>query len=75
MEGQKIPRSGYWLVYDNCTVQLFMLEYVAEDLTIFRHKHPCKPQVQPYPHIKINYGAKAQYAEVTHGSPSLSKEH
>ena len=52
-----------------------MLGYVAEDLTRFRHKQPRKTQDQPYPHIKRNNGAKAQYAEATDNSPPTSKEH
>ena len=52
-----------------------MLWYVTEALTRFRHKHPRKPQDQPYPHIKPNYGAKDQYAEATDDSPPIIKEH
>ena len=52
-----------------------MLGYVAEDLTIFRHKHLRKTQDQTYPHTKQNYCAKAQYAKATDESPPLSKEH
>ena len=60
--------------YNKRKVYLSMLGYVAESLTILRHNHPCKPQDQPYPHIKPKYGAKAQYAEATDESPPLSKE-
>ena len=48
---------------------------MAESLTILRQKYPCKPQDNPYPDIKPNYGANAQYAEATYDSPTLSKEH
>ena len=61
--------------YNNRKVHLSMLGYVAEALSRFRHKQPCKPQYQLYPHIKPNYGAKSQYAEATNESPPLSKEH
>ena len=61
--------------YENCEVHLSMLGYVAEDLTIFRHKHLRKTQDQTYPHTKQNYCAKAQYAKATDESPPLSKEH
>ena len=61
--------------YDNRTVHLSMLGYVVEDLTVFLHKNPCKPQDRPYMHIKPNYGAKAQYAEATDDSAPLSKKH
>ena len=51
-----------------------MLEFVAEALTIFRHKPLRKPQDQPYPHIKPNYDTEAQYSEATDESQPLSKE-
>ena len=59
--------------YKNRTVHLSMLGCVAEALTRFCHKHPRKPQDQPYPHIKPNYGAKSQYDEAIDDSPPLSK--
>jgi hypothetical protein len=40
-----------------------MLDYAPEALMFFQHQAPCKPQHQPYPHVKPNYGAKAQYTE------------
>ena len=61
--------------YENRIVHLLMLGYVAEALTIICHKHPSKPQDQPYPHIKPNYGSKAHYDEATDDSTPLSKEH
>ena len=51
-----------------------MLGYVAEELTIFYHKHPHKLQDQPYLHINLTYGAKGQYEEAADESPPLSKE-
>ena len=59
--------------YDNTTEHLFMLGYVAESITRFRHKHPHKPQDHPYLHIQTNYGAKANYSESTDDFPPLSK--
>ena len=59
--------------YDNRKVHLLMLGYMAEALTIFRHKHLRKTQDQTYPHTKQNYCAKAQYAKATENSPLLSK--
>ena len=61
--------------YDNRIAHLSMIGYVSESLTRLCHKQPCKPQNQPYPYIKPNYGAKAQYDEATYNSPPLSKEH
>ena len=43
--------------------------YVTAALTCFNHTHPCKSQGQPYPHIKLIYGAKAQYINDTDTSP------
>jgi hypothetical protein len=51
-----------------------MLNYVPEALAQFQHQAPIKPQHQPYPHVKPNYGAKVQYAEVTDTLALLPKE-
>ena len=75
--------SHYWKVkiylglyldwkYGHLKVHLSMLSYVTDALTRFLHDKPRKPQHQPYPHIKPNYGAKAQYAEAADVSPPLS---
>ena len=48
-----------------------MLLYVTYALTILRQDNPWKLQHQPYPRIKPNYGAKAQYAEAADVSPPL----
>jgi hypothetical protein len=50
---------------DGCRVHVSMLDYVPKALTHFQHRAPSKSQHQPYPHIKSNYGAKAQYMEDT----------
>ncbi len=49
--------------YNGRRVHVSMLDYIPEPLTHFQHRAPSKPQHQPYPHIKPNYGAKAQYME------------
>ncbi len=46
---------------------------VQKALTRFHHVNPTKPQHQPYPHVKIIYGAKAQYKAPTKESPKLDK--
>jgi hypothetical protein len=51
-----------------------MLDYVPKALTCFQHQAPNKPQHQSYPHVKANYGAKAQYMEDTDTSALLPKE-
>ncbi len=51
-----------------------MLDYVPKALVHFQHQAPNKPQHQPYPHVKPNYGAKAQYTEDTDMSTLLPKE-
>ena len=60
--------------YANKKVHLSMLQYVTNALKRFNHKCPHKPQDQPYPHVKPNYGAKAQYAADADASPLLSPE-
>ncbi len=49
--------------YNGHKVHVSMLDYVPEALTHFQHQAPNKLQHQPYPHIKPNYRAKAQYTE------------
>jgi hypothetical protein len=51
-----------------------MLDYVPKALMHFQHQAPSKPQHQPYPHVKPNYGAKAQYMENMDTSALLPKE-
>ena len=58
--------------YGHRKVHLPMLSYVTDALTRFRHDNPHKPQHQPYPHIKTNYGARVQYAEAAYVSPPLT---
>ena len=58
--------------YAHLKVHLSMLQYVIDALKRFNHKHPHKPQDQPYPHVKPNYGAKAQYAADADSTPPLS---
>jgi len=50
-----------------------MPHYVTKALTRFQHPPPNKPQDQPYPHVKPNYGAKEQYARPDDDSPPLDK--
>ena len=49
-----------------------MLSYVQDALTRFHHSRPHKLQDQPYPHTKVTYGAKAQYATADADYPLLS---
>lgn len=51
-----------------------MLSYVTNALRQFNHTVPRKPQDQPYPHVKPNYGAKAQYSEEEHASSPLNAD-
>jgi hypothetical protein len=51
-----------------------MLDYIPKVLAQFQHQAPNKLQHQPYPHVKPDYGAKAQYVEDTDSSTLLSKE-
>jgi hypothetical protein len=57
--------------YNGHKVHVSMLNYVPKALTRFQHRAPKKPQHQPYPHIRPNYGAKAQYTEDTDTSALL----
>ncbi len=57
--------------YNDHKVHISMLDYVPEALMGFQHRAPNKPQHQPYPHIKPNYGVKVQYTEDTDTSALL----
>ena len=58
--------------YTNIEIYLYMLSYVQDALTRFRHALPHKLQDQPYPHVKPTYGAKAQHATYADPSPLLT---
>jgi hypothetical protein len=60
--------------YNGHKVHVSLFDYVPKALAHFQHRAPSKPQHQPYPHIKPNYGAKAQYTEDTDTSALLPKE-
>ena len=49
-----------------------MLSYFQDALTRFHHSFPHKPQHQTYPHDRIIYGPKAQYASAEDNSQLLS---
>jgi hypothetical protein len=51
-----------------------MLDYVPKVLTRFCRHKPCTPQHQPYPHVKPNYGAKAQYTKSGDTLPALPQK-
>jgi len=50
-----------------------MPDAVQKALLRFKHIALSKPQHQPYPHVKPNYGAKAQYETQRDDSPKLDK--
>jgi hypothetical protein len=60
--------------YDGYKVHVSMLDYIPKALTQFQHQAPNKLQHQPYPHVKSNYGVKAQYMEDVDTSALLPKE-
>jgi hypothetical protein len=60
--------------YNSHKVHISMLDFVPKALTCFQHQAPSKPQNQPFPHVKPNYGMKAQYTEDTDTSALLPKE-
>jgi hypothetical protein len=55
-------------------VHISMLDYIPEALLRFQHRALSKPQHQPYPHIKPNYGAKVEYTKYMDTSALLPKE-
>jgi hypothetical protein len=59
--------------YDGRKVHLAMPGYLPKALTRFKHPIPTKPQDQPYPHIKPNYGAKTQHTAAEDTSPPSIK--
>ena len=51
-----------------------MLNYVADIIKPFHHERPRKFEDHLYPHIKPNYGAKAQYETDSDISLLLNKD-
>jgi hypothetical protein len=60
--------------YNGRRVHTTMLDYLPKALVHFQHQAPNKLQHQPYPHVKPDYRAKAQYADDTDMSTLLPKE-
>jgi hypothetical protein len=60
--------------YANQKVHLHMPGYLDKALLRFKHEMPKSKQNSPHPHVKPQYGAKAQYAAEVDSSPSLGKE-
>ncbi len=60
--------------YENRKVHLSMPGYVQKALERFEHTAPEKPQNQPYPHVKPQYGAKVQYATDIDNSPAVGEK-
>ena len=52
-------------------MHLSMISYISNALKRFHHKPLEKPQDQPHPHIKSNYGAKSQYTDNPDTPPLL----
>ena len=73
-DGQQYLSMNIGWDYTEGTVHVSMLGYVPEALSQFQHKPPRIPQLQPYPHVKPAYGAKAQYTEVVNTTLLLDKE-
>jgi hypothetical protein len=55
--------------YNGREDHLAMPGYLPKALTRFKHPIPTKPQDQPYPHVKPNYGAKTQHTAAEDTSP------
>ncbi len=55
--------------YPGQKVHLSMPGYIPKALHCFKHPISTKPQDQPYPHIKPNYGAKMQHTAAEDTSP------
>jgi hypothetical protein len=47
--------------------------YIKNALIHFSHEAPDKPQMQPYPHTTLTYGATVQYAKTANSSPAATK--
>ncbi len=60
--------------FANQKVHLHMPGYLEKALVRFKHEKPKSKQYSPHPHVKPQYGAKAQYVEEADTSPPLSKE-
>ena len=72
-EGDRYCRLTLKWDYKGQMVHLSMPGYLPKALIWFKHPIPSKPQDQPYPHIKPNYGAKTQHTAAEDTSPPLDK--
>ena len=59
--------------YINREVHLSISGYIENALVRFGHEPPDKPQLQPYPHTILTYGAAVQYAKAADTSPAATK--
>jgi hypothetical protein len=73
-EGQQYLGMHINWVYTGRAVHISMLDYVPEALTQFQHPPPRILQHQLYPHVKPNYGTKAQFTEDVDTSSLLDKK-
>jgi hypothetical protein len=60
--------------YNGRKVHVSTLNYVPKALTHFQRQAPSNLQHQPYPHVKLSNGAKAQYTEDMDTLALLPKE-
>jgi hypothetical protein len=74
MEGSRFCGLFMDWDYEKGEVHCSIPGYVKAALKRFKHERPSTPQHQPYPHAPIQYGAKAQYAELLDTSPLLNKD-
>ena len=62
---------NYAANHNDRTCRLKIKGYIERVLLRFDHKIPNKPQISPYKHREIHYGAKVQVAPEEVDSPSL----
>ena len=60
--------------YENGTCDTSMPGYLDKALQVFNHPKPKKPQDQPYPAEKPQYGAKVQYNKEDTSTPMTGEE-
>jgi hypothetical protein len=58
--------------YKNWKVYAHMPGYIQKALLWFKHQTPKAKQNSPHPHVKLQYGAKTQYATDEDTSPPLT---
>ena len=72
-EGNRYRGMTLYWDYKKHEVHITILDCVAEEVVLFQHNFPNKPQDEPHPHINTKYVTKVKYAEEKYSPPPPGK--